>query len=292
MRRNWTRRRLLVAVAGTAGLAGCDRLRRGGPGRETVTDDRPARDKAATLNELVDAAEQTAADVETWRQERIETVREYATDETLVDGSQLERQTALDTEFDDRPDDIYHLHVVNYDTAVILASTNPAKESEPLNTREAPWQNDSLEYGNDDVFVSTATEALGRSLLSMVTPIDTDGDRQLVLLAQMDLDEYGRSMTVPPIADGIKVVNGAGRIVTSSYEISALDRNDGDLFIYQGGEDAPVLQQGLAGEAGYEKHPEADVADDDTAVLPVAYAPVTTAEWVVIVHERAPDEWT
>lgn len=277
-----TRRRYLGALgtAGTAGLAGCSETLAGELLQSNIDE--------ATRERYVGVATQTAAEVEEWHRARSWTTRRLALTEPAQSGTAEERQHWLQAEADRLPEDVLAVHIVDpSDDWTVVASTNEAKHGEVLNTREAPWQNDSLEYGENGVFISRAVEALTRSLVSFVVPVDTDGDRQTLLVVQTDMDEVASTFQQPAEGGYSQLVDADGRIVAGSQETEALERNDGSLSKYPGGTDATALQEALGGQSGFVAGPvindRAEADDEETAYV-VAYAGVENRAWAVLTH--------
>ena len=244
-----------------------------------------------TETEYIGVANQSATQIEEWRNSRTETTRRLARFEVIQSGTQSERQAFLQEE--SFQDDVYHVHLVNRSTANITATTNPAKEGEPLNTREAPWQTRDIQYGEDGVFISNATEALGRSLVSFVTPVETSGGENLILVVQTDLDALARDLPAPSEGVYSQVVDSQGRVVAGTQETSALDRNDGTLQRYTAEENAgslSMLQDGLSGNTGFLQGETVNgtvTAEPPSGTIGdyvIAYAPVAGDDWVVATH--------
>jgi len=242
-----------------------------------------------TETEYIGVANQSATQIEDWRTSRSETTRRLARFEVIQSGTQEQRQAFLQAET--FQDDVYHVHLVNRSNANITATTNPAKEGEPLNTAEAPWQTDTIPYGQNGVFVSNATEALGRSLVSFVTEVETDSGENLILVMQTDLDALASDLPAPAEGDYSQVVDSQGRVVAGTQETSALDRNDGTLQVYtENPTQLAMLQSGLSGQTGFLEG--STVNGSVTAAPPtgtisdyvIAYAPIQGDDWVVATH--------
>lgn len=239
--------------------------------------------------EYIGVAQQSGTQIDEWRETRTETTRRLAQFEVIRDGTQSERQAFLQSET--FADDVYHVHLVNRSTANITATTNPAKEGEPLNTREAPWQTRTIPYGEDGVFVSNASEALGRSLVSFVTEVETENGENLILVVQTDLDALARDLPAPSEGVYSQVVDSQGRVVAGTQETSELNRNDGTLQVYtENPNGVSFLQSGLAGETGFL---QGEVVNGTVTAPPptgtisdyvIAYAPIEGNDWVVATH--------
>ena len=242
-----------------------------------------------TQTEYIGVANQSATQIEDWRQSRNETTRRLAQFQVIRSGTQQERQNFLENET--FQDDVYNVHLVDRDTSTITATTNPAKEGEPLNTREAPWQTRDLALEQDEVFVSNATEALGRSVVSFVTPVETQGGEEYILVMQTDLDALARDLPAPSEGTYSQVVDSQGRVVAGTQETSALDRNDGTLQTYtENPTELSILSQGGAGRTGFIQGET--VNGTVTAAPPsgtisdyvIAFAPIEGDDWVVATH--------
>jgi methyl-accepting chemotaxis protein len=244
---------------------------------------------ADTETEYIGVAQQSATQIQEWRQSRAETTRRLARFEVMQDGTQQQRQDFLQSE--SFRGDVYHVHFVNRETSTIRATTNPAKLDEPLNTREAPWQTEEIQYGDDGVFVSNATEALGRSLVSFVTEVETDSGEQFILVMQTDLDALAQDLPAPSEGVYSQVVDSQGRVVAGTQETSALARNDGTLQTYtENPNQLQMLQSGLSGSTGFLQGETVNgsvVAEPPEGVISdyvIAYAPIAGDDWVVATH--------
>ena len=244
-----------------------------------------------TRTEYIGVANQSAAQIEEWRQTRSQTVGRLAQFQVIRSGTQAERQAFLTNE--SFQNDVHRVHLVNLSNSNITATTDPAKEGEPLNTGEAPWQTREITYGEDGVFVSNATEALGRSLVSFVTPVETADGKNYVLVMQTDLDALARDLPAPSESVYTQVVDSQGRVVAGTQEQSALARNDGTLQVYtENPGSLSLLQNGLNEQTGFVQG--SDVASSIAASPPqgqggigdhvIAFAPIAGDDWVVATH--------
>ena len=236
---------------------------------------------AETENEYTRVAQQNAFQIAEWRESRSNTLLRIAQSQDVQTGTQAERQDQLVAETNRLPNDVSRLLLVERDSSTVVASTDDFKVGENLNTREAPWQTDNITYGDNGVFVSEAEEALGFSLVSFVTQVETEGDEELILVMQTNLDTLARNLQG---SDGIsQVVDSQGRVVAGTQEQQALNRNDGTLETFtESPGSLSILQDGLNGETGFVQGEEinatttANLGDDV-----VAFAPVAGEQWVV-----------
>lgn len=280
-----TRRQLLGAAgtAGAAAIAGCERL---GSVEESRTDE-PSEDESGGGTDLAAVATGTATTIEALRQARIGTTGRLARTETMQSGTDEERSQFLRNEQAELPEDVYRLHYVNLASSNIAASSSESHVGEALNTREAPWQTDELTYGDDGVFVSSAVEALTRSLLSFVAPVEAAAEGRFVLVMQVDLDVLVGTLETPESPRYAQIVDDEGRIVAGTRADEALERNDGMLSVYtEDPDDLSILQDGLAGEDGSVQGAEInDTTVPDHESYTIGFAPVGGVQWVVVVHE-------
>lgn len=289
MRRlEWTRRRWLGAIGavGTAAVAGCERPDGDGGTPSDGPSETASPSGTETGGEQVAVATEAATVVAEWRQARTETATRLASAETMRRGTDEERQQFLLEAGSDLSEAVYRVHYVNLDTGDIVASTSEAEVGERLNTREAPWQNESVAYGEDGVFVANAVEALIMSLLSVVAPVETDDDGEFVIVVQANLDELGRELPHPDGTDEApgftRIVDEESRVVSDSQSVERLSRNDGTLSVYEAGAGAPAVQRGLSGESGTVTQTRSD--GDEQRAYRVGFAPVAGVEWVAITH--------
>ena len=244
-----------------------------------------------TSSEYIGVAQQSATQIQDWRQARSDTTRRMAQFEVIQSGSQSERQSFLEAETSRLPEDVHRVHLVDSDSATIVASTDSAKEGEPLNTREAPWQNQELTYNDDGVFVSNASEALGRSLVSFVTPVETESGDTMLLVMQTDLDELAKNLPAPSEGVYSQVVDSQGRVVAGTLGQDALARNDGTFQQYtEEPSGLELLQDGLDGNSGFVQGSStsssiaASPPSDTMSEYVIAYAPVAGQDLIVATH--------
>lgn len=240
-----------------------------------------------TRTEYIGVANQSAAQISEWRESRSDTTRRLSQFEVIRSGTQQERQDFLQSEKEQLPADVHNVHLVNLENANITASTSESEVGENLNTREAPWQTRTeLVYNNDGVYVSRAEEALTRSLVSFVTPVETASGDTLYLVMQTDMDALAGTLPAPSQDVYSQVVDSEGRIVAGTQDTQRLDRNDGSLSVYsENPNQLSLLQEGLAGRTGFVQG-----SDINATTVPshgnfaIAFAPVEGEEWVVATH--------
>lgn len=271
-----TRRRYLgvLGAVGTAGLAGCS---------EQLESNPFASVDEATRERYVGVATRTAAELEEWHRERSRTTRLLAQADMVRNGTPDEQQGWLEREAEQLPDDVYRVHLADPSDWTVVASNSPARVGAPLNTREAPWQTDSIQYGENGVFASEATEALTLSLVSFVTPV-TEGERQERLVVQTSVDEVARTLQQPAGDVYSQIVDADGRVVAGTREVQALERNDGRLSEYLPDGDSEALERALDGGSGFVEEPAINDRDGDGEDYVVAYAPVENRDWAVLTH--------
>jgi len=244
---------------------------------------------SATETEYTGVANQSAAQIEEWRESRSDTTRRLAQFSDVRSGTQGERQEFLQNESEQLPDDVHNVHIVDFgDNANITASTEESEVGQNLNTREAPWQTrvGSLSYNDDGVFISRAEEALTRSLVSFVTPIQTASGDNLYLVVQTDMDALAGDLPAPSQDVYSQVIDSEGRIVAGTQDTERLDRNDGSLSVYsETPNQLSILQDGLSGQSDFVQG-----SDINGTTVPahgnfaIGFAPVEGDDWVVATH--------
>lgn len=274
-------RRQFLGTLGTAcslGLAGCSDVWRSVGLSPRI--DEGSRERS------IDLATQTASELLRWYRERVWTTRLLARSDPLRNGTAEERTTYLrqgvveETEL--FPDDIRNIHLVDRSDWTIVGSSNPAKVDGTLDTREAPWRDDSVDYGENGVFVSEATYALGASIVSFVTPVRTGDDSQPLLVVQIALDQVADSIGWPFSGVYIEVVDPRGRVIADTRWWHVDFRST--LPEYDGGADARPVREALAGRSGFEADPAVNENDRrHSEPYVVAYAPVAERDWAVLV---------
>lgn len=240
-----------------------------------------------TRTEYTGVANQSAAQIEDWRESRIDTTRRLSQFEVIRSGTQQERQQFLQNESEQLPEDVYRVHLVNLSGSTnITASTSDAKVGEPLNTREAPWQNDQLQFNEEGVFVSRAEEALTRSLVSFVTAVETESGEERFLVVQTDMDALAGNLPAQEENVYSQVIDAEGRVVAGTQATEALERNDGTLSTYTNNPGGlAMLENGLAGQTGFVQG-----SDINSTTVPahgnfaIGFAPVASEEWIVATH--------
>lgn len=238
-----------------------------------------------TRTEYVGLAEQSTTQIENWRTARADTTRMLSQYEVIRSGDRAAIQSFLESEMERLPGDVFKLHLVNMDTARIVASSDPARANSTLGTREAPWQDQTLPYGKDGVFVSDAAEIQVRSMVSFVSPVETDSGARTVLVMQTDFDTVATGLPQPDERVYSQVVDAQGQIVAGTLGGSAMERNDGFLAQYAEGDgDTPILERGLRGESGFLDSSQVDWTLDGSGEYVVAFAPVAGDDWVVATH--------
>ena len=240
-----------------------------------------------TRTEYVGVANQSAAQIADWRRSRSDTTRRLSQFEVIRSGTQQERQAFLQEENERLPEDVYNVHLVNLTNTNITASTSVSQVGENLNTREAPWQTRTeLVYNSDGVFISDAEEALARSLVSFVTPVETTSGENRFLVVQTDMDALAGTLPAPSQDVYSQVIDSRGRIIAGTQETERLDRNDGSLSVYSESSDQlRFLQTGLNGQTGFVQG-----SDIDGTTVPshgnfaIGFAPVENEDWIVATH--------
>ncbi len=242
-----------------------------------------------TRTEYTGVANQSATQIEEWRQSRSDTTRRLSQFEVVRSGTQQERQAFLENEREQLPGDVHNVHLVDFeDNSNITASTDESEIGQNLNTREAPWQTrlDNLSYNEDGVFISRAEEALTRSLVSFVTPVETESGENRYLVVQTDMDALAGDLPAPSEDVYSQVIDSEGRIVAGTQDTQALDRNDGSLSVYsENPSQLSILQDGLNGETGFVQGSEINSstvpAHGDFAI---GFAAVEGDDWIVATH--------
>ncbi|WP_262179978.1 HAMP domain-containing protein [Haloarcula laminariae] len=240
---------------------------------------------ADTQTEYVSVANSSATQVAEWRQSRRDTTRRLGQFEVIRSGTQSERQAFLEAEAERLPNDVIKVQVVNRSSTTVTASSDTTRVGESQLSREAPWRNEELDYGEDGVYIAEATNALQTSLVSFVTPIETDDGDDLVLVMQTDLNALASDLPQPSEGVYSQVIDSQGRIVAGTRGQTSLGANAGSLQQYDessDGADQSFVQRGLDGEKGFLEPGE--VKSSLSGEYVVAYHPVADEEWVVATH--------
>ena len=238
-----------------------------------------------TQTEYIGVANSSSAQIVDWRQSRRDTTRRLAQFQVVQSGDQTDRQEFLLEERTRLPEDVLRVSLVNSSTANVTASTDQAKVGAVLNTREAPWQDEELSYGDDDVFVSNASNALTTSVVSFVTPVETASGQELQLVMQTDLNALAADLPQPSEGVYSQVIDSQGRVVAGTQEQDLLTANRGSLQLYDNSSDGvsqAFVERGLRGQTGFLQGDA--VKSSLSGQYVVAYAPISGDNWVVATH--------
>ncbi|WP_324665220.1 HAMP domain-containing protein [Haloarcula sediminis] len=238
-----------------------------------------------TQTEYVGVANSSATQIVEWRQSRRDTTRRIAQFQEIRSGTQSERQAFLEAEAARLPDDVIKIQLVNRTSNTVTASSDTTRIGEPQLSREAPWRNEELDYGEDGVYVAEATNALQTSLVSFVAEVETDTGENRVLVVQTDLNALAADLPQPSAGVYSQVIDSQGRVVAGTRGQSALGANAGSLQQYDESSDGVAqsfVQRGLEGQKGFLEPGE--VKSSLSGEYVVAYHPVADEEWVVATH--------
>ena len=238
-----------------------------------------------TETEYIGVANASATQIVEWRQSRRDTTRRLAQFEVIRSGTRSERQAFLEEEATRLPGDVIKVQLVNRTSNTVTASSDATRVGEPQLSREAPWRNEELAYGEDGVFVSEATNASETSLVSFVAPVETDTGESRVLVVQTDLNALAGTLPQPSAGVYSQVIDSEGRIVAGTRGQPSPDANAGSLQQYDESSDSvdqSFVQRGLDGERGFLGASE--VKSSLTGEYVVAFHPVQDEEWVVATH--------
>ena len=240
---------------------------------------------ADTETEYIGVANSSATQIVEWRQSRRDTTRRLGQFEVIRNGNQSQRQSFLENESERLPDDVIKVQIANRSSTTVTASSDTTRVGEPQLSREAPWRNEELAYGEDGVYIAEATNALETSLVSFVTPIETGDGDELILVMQTDLNALASDLPQPSEGVYSQVIDSQGRIVAGTRGQTALGANLGSLQQYDNSSDGttqPFVQRGLDGQSGFVQ--AGDVKSSLADEYVVAYNPVEGEEWVVATH--------
>jgi len=238
-----------------------------------------------TETEYTGVANSSATQIVEWRQSRRDTTRRLGQFRVIQGDNQSAKQEFLQEERERLPEDVIRVSVVNSTSFNVTASTDQAKVGADLNTREAPWQTETVTYGDDEVFVSNATNALTTSVVSFVTPVETESGEQRLLVMQTDMNELAGNLPQPSADVYSQVVDSQGRIVAGTRGQTQLGANAGSLEQYDNGSegvDQEFVRQGLNGTSGFLQGDAVKQSLQGEYV--VAFAPIAGDDWVVATH--------
>lgn len=231
-----------------------------------------ARDEFTTI------AEQDAADLAEWREERTVTARMLAMFDVVVAGNEDHIGLFLKSEIKRLPDDVDAIHYVDLETQTVMASSEGPMTGKTLSQDEVPWAHAEVDYGGNGVYVSEVYKHGGNPTVAYVARIPRqhgDIDQNYALVLTTNLARVADDFSHPTIGSFTLVVNGDGMVVADERRTETFDQ-------YTESGTSTVVSEGTSGRSGFldESLKEEELYED----FVVAYAPVAGADWVVALH--------
>ncbi|MFB6074468.1 MAG: methyl-accepting chemotaxis protein [Haloarculaceae archaeon] len=173
------------------------------------------------------------------------------------------------------------VHYVNASTSEIIASSLDQRVGANPRQEGAPWAQRNLStLGADQVIVSAFQPSVANTtVVTFVTPVPGDSDRAVVYVT--DVSGVADILRQSSDTAYTRVVDSSGRIVISQHdqaEVGTQYTSDSQ------GVDAAVVSQALNGTAGYDRLSSGQTPAGEGERV-VGYAPVSAANWAVVVHD-------
>lgn len=223
-----------------------------------------------TNDELQSAAKMEAESLHEWVGQKRSTTR-YLSSSLDGNESNAERQTYLEGQLINMPNDVQAIHYVDRQSGIVLASTTD--EMVGTTADGAAWQNDSLSFTADSVTISSPYEVNGEPVAAFATPTE-DANHLVVVTAS--LAEHSHVLSSPTATGDVTVIDKQGTVVLDN-------RNVGLLRTYSNGVDS-TIQRALTGESDVTQ-----VSGTDGSSV-MAYTPIVGTDWVLLYnvpHETA-----
>ncbi|MFW6435129.1 MAG: HAMP domain-containing protein, partial [Halovenus sp.] len=154
-----------------------------------------------------------------------------------------------------------------------------------LSSNEAPWVTqsiDELNFGDDDLFISEPVFALRQSNIYFISPVETDDERDMVLVMQANLDTLASDLGTDEQAEFTQIVNQRGEVVGDSQEDDVVDLEEGINEFPEYIEGLSGYPSFIQGESGFAQGVDKDGTLEESHVA--GYASVSDSDLVVISH--------
>jgi len=174
------------------------------------------------------------------------------------------------------PEGVVAVHY--YDTAeqTIVASSNDEMTGVSPVEQGAPFAADPPSFdGGEDVYVSApfTVPIVDFPVVAVISPVPDRPDKQIIYM--VNIEQRTESVTGGVEGGYTAVLNSSGHYVAHPDSEKLLTQ-------HHGGADSAAVENGLAGETGF--------MEMDGGTL-MAYAPMSSADWVVVVHAPASEAY-
>jgi len=174
------------------------------------------------------------------------------------------------------PEGVVAVHYYDAAEGTIVASSNDAMTGVSPAEQGAPFATDPPSFdGDEDVYVSAPfdVQIVDFPVVSVISPVPDRPDKRIVYM--VNIEQRTESVTGGVEGGYTAVLNSTGHF---------LAHPDGEMLLTQhhGGADSAAIENGLAGETGFMEMGGGTL---------MAYAPMSSADWVVVVHAPASEAY-
>jgi len=250
-------------------------------------------------NEYTNVANQSALQIDNWLDSRGDTAVRLSNLGDMESGNVTLVGDRIEEEMTRLPDDVEDVHFIDIsENGQVYASSRPQlapltpQEDNvdetvfyTLSSNEAPWVTqdiEDLEFGEDDLFISEPVFALRQSNIYFVSPVETDDDRDMVLVMQANLDTLAADLGTNEDAEFTQIVNQRGEVVADSQEEDVVDLEEGINEFPQYIEGQSSLPAFISGQNGFVESTDKGGSLDENHVA--GYATVTGGNLTVVTH--------
>jgi methyl-accepting chemotaxis protein len=251
--------------------------------------------------EYTNVANQSALQIDNWLDARGDTAVRLSNLGDMESGDVSTVQARIDEEMGRLPDDIEDVHYIDMRNGEAVATSRPQlqpleidndndgeideREFSTLSSNEAPWVTqsiDDLEFGDDDLFVSEPVFALRQSNIYFISPVETEGERDIVLVMQANLDALASDLGTNEETEFTQIVNQQGDVVADSQEDEGVNLEEGinEFPAYIEGQSS--LPAFISGQSGFVESVNKGGSLDEDHVA--GYATVSGGNLVVVTH--------
>jgi methyl-accepting chemotaxis protein len=252
-------------------------------------------------DEYTNVANQSALQVDNWLDSRGDTAVRLSNLGDMESGNVSIVQERINEEMNRLPDDIEDVHYIDMRNGEAVATSRPQLQPlgldpdedgdveeydfQTLSSNEAPWVTqgiDDLDFGDDDLYISEPVFALRQSNIYFISPVETDTERDIVLVMQANLDELAGDLGTNEEAEFTQIVDQRGKVVADSQEDDVVDLEEGINEFPEYIEGADSLPAFIQGSSGFAESVDKGGTLDEAHVA--GYDAVSNSDLVVITH--------
>jgi len=251
--------------------------------------------------EYTNVANQSALQVDNWLDARGDTAVRLSNLGDMESGDVPTVQARINEEMDRLPDDVEDVHYIDMRNGQAVATSRPQLQPlaldndndgtveeydfQTLSSNEAPWVTqdiEDLDFGDNDLFISEPVFALRQSNIYFVSPVETSGNRDIVLVMQANLDALAGDLGTNEASEFTQIVNQQGAVVADSQEDEGVSLEEGinEFPAYIEGQSS--LPSFVQGPRGFAESVDKGGTLDEGHVA--GYDTVSGGDLVVITH--------